>query len=176
MEEKQIERKEAWLPEETLKRIENYLILLGCEAKVFEFGSGTSTKWLEQMSSMVISVEHDLNYFSSLYKYHHETVANINIIFQETPYNKVIEKYNDEIFDLILVDGRNRQACIRSAIPKLKSGGWLVLDNSERDYYKPAIDMMADWQQSTQKQENPDKYGFTYPSWQCTIFIKPLKL
>lgn len=171
-----MERTEAWLPETAIDLIEHYLEGIP-PTKIFEFGSGTSTKWLAKMSKIVYSVEHDLKYYDKLYNELTATAGssedNIDLIFHEAPYNKVIERYEDEKFDLILVDGRNRQACIRSAIPKLKSGGWLVLDNSERDYYKPAIGMMSSWNQIICKQNRPDKYNFTYPDWQCTIFIKP---
>jgi hypothetical protein len=34
-----------------------------------------------------------------------------------------------------LVDGRARPACLVHGMPKVKVGGLLVLDNSDRDYY-----------------------------------------
>lgn len=46
-----------------------------------------------------------------------------------------IDKYEKDHFDIILVDGRSRPACIMHAIPKLKSGGILVYDNAERRRY-----------------------------------------
>ncbi len=44
-------------------------------------------------------------------------------------------------FDLIIVDGRARSACLRRAVSLLKpEGGLLLLDNSERSHYmKDAI-------------------------------------
>ena len=50
-------------------------------------------------------------------------------------YVKSIDKYPDSSFDLIIVDGRARPSCIQHAIRKLKTGGYLVVDNSEREYY-----------------------------------------
>lgn len=50
-------------------------------------------------------------------------------------YVKSIDEYPDGYFDLILVDGRARPSCILHSIPKLKSGGLLVVDNAERSYY-----------------------------------------
>lgn len=173
-----LDRKEAWLPETAINLIEQYLEGMP-PSKIFEFGCGSSTLWLNEYSFDVISVEHDKEWFDKINQKLIEIDAvrdeddGVDLIFHKMPYNTVIERYDDNYFDLILVDGRNRQACIRSAIPKLKSGGWLVLDNSEREYYKPAIDMMADWNQIICKQNRPDKYNFHYPNWQCTIFIKP---
>lgn len=50
-------------------------------------------------------------------------------------YVKVIEGYQPEYFDIILVDGRARPSCIKLAIPHLKQGGYLIIDNTERNYY-----------------------------------------
>ncbi|MBI5154300.1 hypothetical protein HZA57_03600, partial [Candidatus Poribacteria bacterium] len=39
-------------------------------------------------------------------------------------------------FDLVIVDGRVRAACARLALPKVREGGWLLLDDSEREKYR----------------------------------------
>ena len=50
-------------------------------------------------------------------------------------YASAIDLYRDEYFDIVCVDGRSRPACIKHAVPKVKPGGLLILDNSDRDYY-----------------------------------------
>lgn len=50
-------------------------------------------------------------------------------------YARTIDPYPEDFFDLILVDGRARPSCIQQAIPHLKKGGLLVVDNTERPYY-----------------------------------------
>lgn len=50
-------------------------------------------------------------------------------------YACAIDKFENASFDAILIDGRSRPACIQHAIPKLRQGGLLILDNVERDYY-----------------------------------------
>lgn len=50
-------------------------------------------------------------------------------------YATQIDRYPDNYFDIVLVDGRSRPACIKHSIPKLKKGGLLVVDNSNRKYY-----------------------------------------
>ncbi|MBK6929915.1 MAG: hypothetical protein IPH12_03275 [Saprospirales bacterium] len=54
-------------------------------------------------------------------------------------YARAIDPFPDEYFDLILVDGRSRPSCIRQAIPHLKTGGLLVVDNTERPHYLKAF-------------------------------------
>lgn len=50
-------------------------------------------------------------------------------------YSTFICQFKDEYFDLVLIDGRARASCLYHAIPKVKIGGHLILDNSERNYY-----------------------------------------
>lgn len=54
-------------------------------------------------------------------------------------YASAIDAYPDNYFGCVLVDGRSRPACLLHAIPKIKQGGLLVLDNSDRDYYLPQV-------------------------------------
>jgi precorrin-6B methylase 2 len=62
-------------------------------------------------------------------------------------YVKTIDKFADEYFDVIVVDGRARTSCILHAIPKLKKGGMLVVDNSDRLYYmSPFTFDKAQWE------------------------------
>lgn len=50
-------------------------------------------------------------------------------------YASVIDAYPDKYFDCVLIDGRARPSCVKHAIPKIKKGGYLVLDNTNREYY-----------------------------------------
>lgn len=173
-----MERSEPWLAESAIWFIENYLIP-NDEApllrKVFEFGSGSSTKWLIDRCEELISVEHDSNWFDNVYDgiRNDILVGRLKYGLYNRSYDHVINQFVGSYFDLILIDGRDRVKCIQSSIPKLKSGGWLVLDNSEREYYQRGIDLMKDWNRIDCKQIRPDKYGFTYPDWTTSIFIKP---
>lgn len=167
-----LQRTEPWLAEAAIILIDAYLKPTHI---VCEFGAGASTKWFGQRTGHVISIEHDFHFYNEiknellLHGY-----GNVSLRLCERPYNKEIDRVSlPYFFDLILVDGRERVHCIQSSIPKLKPGGWLVLDNSERDYYQPGIDLMADWNRVDCMQKQKDKYGFTYPDWTTSIFIKP---
>jgi hypothetical protein len=50
-------------------------------------------------------------------------------------YASSIDNFDDNYFDLVLIDGRSRPSCIKHSMPKIKKGGYLVLDNSDRHYY-----------------------------------------
>lgn len=50
-------------------------------------------------------------------------------------YVSVIDDFADGYFDFVLIDDRSRVSCIMDSINKIKSGGYLILDNSDRLYY-----------------------------------------
>ena len=50
-------------------------------------------------------------------------------------YVKAIEDYPVDYFDIVVVDGRARNCCIKYALSHVKKGGYLIVDNSDRKYY-----------------------------------------
>ena len=50
-------------------------------------------------------------------------------------YSTKILDFEDGFFDVVLVDGRSRPACLSHSLAKVKKGGLLILDNSDREYY-----------------------------------------
>lgn len=73
--------------------------------------------------------------------YHSSDPQYAGMNFRE--YASAIDAYPDQHFDWILVDGRARPSCMMHAIPKLKVGGFLVLDNFERSSYLPAAERLT---------------------------------
>lgn len=55
--------------------------------------------------------------------------------FDFNDYVSTIDNYADLSFDVVVVDGRSRPSCIKHAAEKVKVGGYLLLDNTEREYY-----------------------------------------
>jgi hypothetical protein len=78
-------------------------------------------------------------------------------------YTNRIKNVGDDSLDFIAVDGRARATCIINAIPKLKSGGILLLDNSERNRYKAAQNKLKSW----------EKLHTTNGLTDTTIWLKP---
>mgnify|MGYP002282580474 CR=1 FL=1 len=64
-------------------------------------------------------------------------------------YNTQLCHLDKESRDLILVDGRARPECLFMSLDKLKSGGLMVLDNSERERYSIVFDHLKDWSSYT---------------------------
>ncbi len=56
-----------------------------------------------------------------------------------------IDQFENEYFDVVLIDGRSRPSCMAHAFKKVKKNGLLVLDNAEVDYYLEKIKIDNDF-------------------------------
>lgn len=99
---------------------------------VLEFGSGRSTKFFAQRVKEVFSREHDNSWYSQVSN-ELKSLENVQYdYFENLDDYADVSILKDSYFDIVLVDGRNRGNCLLNSIPKLKQGGVLILDNSER--------------------------------------------
>lgn len=60
-------------------------------------------------------------------------------------YSDFVLSFDDSTLDFVLIDGRARKTCALNALNKLKSGGLLVLDNSERIRYSKVHQTLKNW-------------------------------
>lgn len=124
--------------------------------KVFEWGAGGSTIWFVKNVNYTISIEHNREWYDRVHNMLKKHIYDAGIVPNDfyllmVPgvkivkdkdrfccYADVIRMFPDEFFDLVFVDGEasSRGWCVRNAVPKLKPGGWLMLDNS--DWYRGA--------------------------------------
>jgi len=56
-------------------------------------------------------------------------------------YVTFIDRFPDGYLDLILIDGRSRPSCFKHAVPKIKPGGYIEWDNTDRFHYQMAMSM-----------------------------------
>lgn len=84
-------------------------------------------------------------------------------------YASAIDAQPDASFDLVIVDGRARNACVVHALPKVLRGGFLLLDNADRVEYQPSIERLAAW--PGMRFAGPGPYN-TYP-WETRIWRRP---
>lgn len=128
------------------------------KARVFEYGSGASTVWAARRAARVISVEHDAGWHPIVARRLAEyDNADLVLIAPDTEvdagylsqkpgskgqsfrnYVTAIER-QDGPFDLIVIDGRARVACLGQALGHLAPGGMIVFDNSGREEYRAAL-------------------------------------
>ncbi len=163
-----------WLVEDAIEFMGIYFEK-NSSAKVLEFGSGASTIWLSDRVKELHSVEHDQAWHSLISRiiYSEKRRSEVFLYRMNIPYNSICDQFFDEYFDFIIVDGRNRKACLSSSIRLLKKGGILMLDNSEREYYHSIFDLMKGWVSQKSIQTHPDSCGFYYEGWETRWWIKP---
>ena len=116
--------------------------LLTTESRMVEFGSGNSTPWYAARAKFVLSIE-------DLPKWHdhvQQVLADLAIenVRHELRSEKTyadLSHIDDGTLDFAMVDGTDREGCILSVVPKLKSEGFLYLDNSDKDMGRPNGDL-----------------------------------
>ena len=61
-------------------------------------------------------------------------------------YVQQIDEFPDEYFDVVMVDGRARPSCIKRSLSKVRVGGFMIVDNTDRDYYlRETIDSLKNF-------------------------------
>ena len=86
-------------------------------------------------------------------------------------YVKAIDQYDYNLFDIIVVDGRVRNACVKRAIPHIKKGGYLIVDNSDRSYYLSEFNFLNN-QNEWKKSEFVGPVFFQHAFSKTSIFKK----
>lgn len=106
---------------------------------VFEYGSGYSTFFFSRHVKNVTSVEHDIKWYNTIKR---KMPKNVKLIFKMKDYNGDYCRsinLNDEEYDLVVIDGRDRVNCLKQAVEKLSERGVIILDDSNRGRYSEAI-------------------------------------
>jgi len=133
--------------------------------RVFEYGGGGSTMFFLNCVEEVCTVEHDEKWFPLLEaaaKKKRKSWQGVFIPSEEgnlvampdvsvpehyasnnpsghgrnfKQYASAIDQWQDASFDWVVVDGRARPSCLMHSLEKVRMGGFLVLDNSDREHY-----------------------------------------
>ena len=184
-----------WIPFKAIKWLDKYL---KPEMFVFEYGSGGSTLYFQKHVKKIISIEHDRFWYKKMLKFFKKKDISFNSYFliepekplkriqKEKDYQSIsktysdmifkkyvnsIDKYPDKYFDVIFIDGRARNSCVKKSIAKIRPDGIIILDNSEREEYQESLSLLS-------KYRRIDFYGFgsysIYPSQTSVWFISKL--
>lgn len=111
---------------------------------VFEYGCGGSTKWFAERVNQITAVEDHKDWMEFVKK---DKLDNMHLIFQSVDeklsYSKSIKTTN-QLFDIIIVDGKERVNCIEQCIANLSESGIIILDDSFREEYKEGINFLVE--------------------------------
>jgi len=148
-----------WWTYDAIELVEDFLKARNAP-RVFEYGSGASTVWLARRAREVVSIDHDAGWIDfarprlaelgnaavELVPPDPQTVPDRRYHSGKSGYRgQSFEAYVNAIdrhpgsFDLIVIDGRARPACLGKAVERLAEGGMIVFDNSHRRRYREAI-------------------------------------
>ena len=143
---------------------------------VLEFGSGASTVWFAENIETLISIEHDEGWYGKITDILNSKGLSIeDYVLFPRPYSNVCSSYKDRLFDLVVVDGRDRVSCAKASYKLVRPGGYLMLDNDERSYYNSVHGLLEKWEKISYVQSGPDKTGWIAPHhWITTIWQRPL--
>jgi predicted O-methyltransferase YrrM len=145
-----------WLVPDSIPAIE---ALLARGQQAFEWGAGRSTLWLARQGVKVTSVEGRSAWHEEVRR---RVLASglgdrveLKLVEVERDYEvpaATVERYAgavdalpDRSLDLVLVDGHFRAPCVARALPKLKPGGHLVIDNADIADLAESVAKLAPW-------------------------------
>lgn len=132
---------------------------------VFEYGMGASSIWWAKKCKKLYGVESNKEWFDAV----HEKIGDISELdFTDTAARYVNSIYRYGIqFDIVVVDGIERDDCISKAVDMVKKGGILIVDNwMQPSAFMPtehSIKLLSKYTRVIWKQ--PDHYD-----WQTAIF------
>jgi len=125
--------------------------------RVFEWGSGASTIWLSRQGVEITSIEHDPDWakrvahlikefpattLKAVPTASHGSIGSKRKGYEGQFFDDYVKSIRDcdGTFDLIVIDGRAREACLTEAIKKLAPDGYIIFDNTNRQRYELAIE------------------------------------
>jgi predicted O-methyltransferase YrrM len=119
---------------------------------ILELGAGRSTVWFARRARRVLSFEDNEFWFEAT----RERLAEGGLVNVDLRLNPVedfpgeVARLADTAFDLVVVDFLEspkvtRVDCLRPAMKRVKPGGLLLLDDSDRPAYSEADELLAGW-------------------------------
>jgi hypothetical protein len=194
--ERQIDPLELGLPWMPTGAINAIARLAKRSSRVFEYGSGGSTIFLANRVRELVTVEHDPEWYARMQagvsgrrnvrlRLVEPGPAPPDAAFEEVrhytstdehyrgmwfrDYVRTIEEFEPGHFDGIVVDGRARVGAFIHGARQLRPGGWIVLDDSEREIYREVFDWVGTWPHRHYRARKPN---LPFES-QTTIWTKP---
>lgn len=149
-----------WWSLPAIRRVESWIAGRNGQVRVFEYGTGASTAWLARRCSQVVSIEHDAGFAHAIAPTLQRDNVELRLAepqratgipnagsgrrgYEDCDFsayvNSIANASHGGVYDLIVIDGRARAACLAIARKHLADGGLIVFDNSNRRRYQSAL-------------------------------------
>lgn len=117
--------------------------------RVFEYGCGASTLWFASRVREVMGVEHNRDWAELVDEHTGENVIvtcvpssdEVGMLEQPSLYAEAILN-TPSGFDVVVIDGMDRNGCVWPSIRGLNDEGIIVFDNSHRAPYRPGVECL----------------------------------
>jgi hypothetical protein len=152
-----------WWTYGAIDEVERFITQRDGDVRAFEWGSGASTIWLARRVARVDSVEHHRGFGEMIQtrlagEFPNAHLQIVEPVRSDEPRVRSRKEGHGDLdfadyvahidsvataqgpFDLIVIDGRAREACMAAALPHLADGGIVVFDNTMRRRYRIAIE------------------------------------
>ena len=152
-----LDMRTPWWPYEIVEYVGRQL---PAGSRVLEFGGGGSSLWLADRGASLTVVEHHRGWADELRAVLPPSTDVVHVPASGSgsitsriadgyfdDYVAVVDRYPDASLDLVVVDGRARVECAMRALPKIKHGGMLLLDDCDRPRYRQVHESLGDWPQ-----------------------------
>lgn len=121
---------------------------------MLELGSGRSTLWYAKRSASVTSFEDDPHWAQRARQMLLEAGID-HAEVREMPveaFRDAVAAFPEECFDLVVVDflespDAERPGLVKAARSKVRIGGYMLLDDSDRPAYAPAYEHLTGWRE-----------------------------
>ena len=119
---------------------------------ILELGAGRSTIWFARRAGRVLSLE-DNEFWATCTRKRLNELERENVELRQLrveDFPAEVDSLPDASFDLVVVDFLESQHAtridaLRPAMRKVRAGGLLLLDDSDRPGYSEAYELLADW-------------------------------
>lgn len=178
-----------WMPHRTIELLDEMLLATD---RCLEWGSGASTTWFAQRCASILSVEHDPAWYGRVrdeLTRHGKDPDSVRLLSpeptdrpSESPYVRAVDAFAQGELDVCFVDAEHRAACALEAMPKLRSGGLLILDDvqnyvdhpSRCPYSRDGLGPLnAQWRTVTERLADWRLIWTTDRYSDCAVWVKP---
>ena len=112
------------------------------EFSVFEYGCGNSTLWFSNLVGSVKAVEHHRGWYEKISGVLPKNAELLYYTSENNAYAKSAAGTGKK-YDIIIIDGIDRNECVYQSVSSLTERGIIIYDNSDRAEYTESMNFLT---------------------------------